>query len=100
MKLIPYKKILAYSKEKIQETLASIRANQAKKSAELEIAKMEEKIATAENDIQQVCAEHPLDFSKLIKGQDELALMERRKKQLQKIIVELFETEETEEEKE
>lgn len=93
MKLTAYKKILKYSKEKIQDALAPIRANQAKKQAELEIAKLEEKIATAESNIQEICSEHPLDFNKLIAAQDEHALMERRKKQLQKIIKELFETE-------
>jgi len=94
MKLPAYKKILQYSKEKVQEALAPIRANQAKKQAELEIAKLDEKVATTESKIHEICAEHPLDFHKLIESQDELALMERRKKQLSKIIEELFDSEE------
>lgn len=93
MKLPRYKDVLKYSKEKIQEALAPIRAQQAKKSAELEIAKLEEKIANAESRIHEICAEHPLDFNKLILAQDEVALVHRRKKQLEKIIVELFEEE-------
>lgn len=94
MKLIPYKQILKFSKEKIQESLAPIRANQTKKQGELEIAKLDEKIATAESDIQEICSEHPLSFDKLIEAQDKHALMVRRKKQLGKIISELFEQEE------
>lgn len=93
MKLTPYKQILKYSKEKIQESLAPIRAKQAKKGAELEIAKLEEKLASSESAIQEICAEHPLNFDRLISAQDEHALMERRKKQLEKIIKELFEEE-------
>ncbi len=97
MKLTPYRKMLKFSKEKIQDALAPIRANQAKKSAELKIAQMDESIANAESNIQEVCSEHPLDFDKIIKAQDELALLERRKKQLEKIIVELFDAPEDEE---
>ena len=93
MKLQSYKKVLKYSKEKIQDAMAPLRANQAKKAGELEIAKLEEKIATAENDIQEICVEHPLNFDKLIRAQDELALVERRKKQLEKILKELFDEE-------
>jgi GTP-binding protein EngB required for normal cell division len=94
MKLTPYKKILKYSKEKIQESLAPMRANQAKIQGHLEIAKLDEEIVTLEAKITEICAEHPLNFSKIIDAQDKLALIERRKKQLQKIITELFETEE------
>ena len=91
MKLLPYKKVLQYSKEKIQDALAPIRASQAKKKAELKICELDESIATEEMKIQEICAEHPLDFDKLMKAQDQLALVERRKKQLAKIIKELFE---------
>ncbi len=90
--------MLKYAKDKKDELLAPIRANQAKKQGELEVAKMDEKIANAESDIQEICSEHPLNFDKLIKAQDELGLLERRKKQLEKIIVELFDTPEEEEE--
>ena len=90
MKLPSYKSVLKLGKEKIQESLAPIRALQAKKQAELEIAKLDEKIATAEAEIHEICSEHPLNFNKLIEAQDELALTERRKEQFKKIIDELF----------
>jgi hypothetical protein len=51
---------------------------------------MDEKIATHEAKIQEICVEKDINFDKLISAQDELALMERRKKQFARIIEELF----------
>lgn len=90
MKLKPYKEILKMAKEAIDDTLAPVRAMKAKKQAELEVAKMDAKIATQEAKIQEICTSKEIDFDKLITAQDELALMERRKKQFGKIIEELF----------
>jgi len=90
MKLRPYKEYLAMAKEAIDETLAPVRARKAKKQAELEIAKLDEGIATKESKIQELCTEKELDFAKIIDEQDKLALQIRRKKQFQKIIDELF----------
>jgi hypothetical protein len=90
MKLSPYKEILKWSKEKIDESLAGVRAHKAKKQAELEIAKLDESIATKEAHIKEVCSDKEIDFGKLIQSLDELALMERKRKQFQKIISELF----------
>lgn len=92
MKLTPYKKILKFSKEKIQESLAPIRALQAKKKAELELLELESSIADNQERIHQICAEHPIDFRKLMNAMDDLAIAERQKKQLEKIIAELFDT--------
>lgn len=90
MKLKPYKEMLKWSKEKVDEALAPIRAIKAKKQAELEIAKLEEKIATLEAKINEVCIEKDIDFNFLIERLDDLALLERKKKQFIKIIDELF----------
>ena len=89
-KLTPYKDILKWSKEKIDEGLAGVRANKAKKQAELEVAKLEEAIATQEAKINEICAEKEIDFNKLISMFNEQALTERKKKQFAKIIDELF----------
>lgn len=94
MKLKPYKDILKMAKEKIDESLAPVRANRAKKQAELEIAKMDEKMASQEAKIFELCASKEIDFDKIIQAQDEYALMERRKKQFGKIIKEMFPEEE------
>lgn len=90
MKLKSYKEYLKMGKEEIEHTLAPMRANKAKKQAELEIAKMEEKIASAEQKINELCTKQELDFNAIISAQDELCLMERRKKQLEKIIEDMF----------
>ena len=90
MKLKPYKEMLKWGKEKVDEALAPVRAHKAKKQAELEIAKMDEKIATKESAIQELCTAKELDFNAIIAAQDELALMERKKKQFVKIIEEMF----------
>jgi len=90
VKLKPYKEILKMAKEMVDEALAPVRAMRAKKQAELEVAKMDEKIATHEAKIQEICVEKDINFDKLISAQDELALMERRKKQFARIIEELF----------
>lgn len=90
MKLRPFKEMLALSKEKIQEALAPVRAMQAQKQAELEIAKMDESIFTQEAAVNNLTAEYPVSFNRLIDALDELALMERRKTQFMKIKSEMF----------
>jgi hypothetical protein len=90
MKLKPYREMLKWGKGKIDESLAPVRANKAKKQAELEVAKMEEKIATQEAKIEELCTQKELDFHAIIEAQDALALMERKRKQFLTIITELF----------
>lgn len=90
MKLTPYKKILAMTKEKINESLAPIRASQAKSQAELAISKLEEEKITIEADIQEFCTKHPIDFEAIINKLDLFGLVERKQKQFTKIISELF----------
>jgi hypothetical protein len=94
MKLTPYKKILAMTKEAIDKTLVPIRARQAKQQGELEMMKIEEKILTLESEIQEIAVKHPLVYDDLLAKLDKVALLERRKKQFQKVIKELFEDEE------
>ena len=90
MKLLSYKEYLAMSKEKINETLAPVRAMKARKQAELKVAEMDEKIASQEARIQEYCTRQDLDFESILNSLDELALMERRKGQLVKIIESMF----------
>lgn len=89
-KLKSYKEILAMAKEKIDETLAPIRAHRAKKQAELEIAKMDEQMASQEARVFELCSAKDINFDQIIRAQDEYALMERRKNQFKKIIDEMF----------
>ena len=88
MKLKPFKELLKMGKEKIEQSLAPVRALQAMRQAEVKIAEMEEKIITQESKV--TASTHPVDFDCMIKALDELALMRRRKKQFEKIKNEMF----------
>lgn len=90
MKLTPYKKLLTMAKEAVDTALAPVRARAAKKQAELETCKLDEKIATLEQKITELCSQKDLNFDSIIDKMDELALAERRKSQFEKITVELF----------
>jgi len=90
IELKPYKDILKMAKEKVDEALAPARATRARKQAELKIAELEEKMASQEATIHELCSEKELDFDLIIEAQDEYALMERRRDQLVQIIAQMF----------
>ena len=90
MKLPAYKDVLKMGEDAIKATLAPVKAKRAKKQAELEMCKLDETIATKEAEINEQCCQEDVDFSELIDMQDSLALAERRKKQYQKILDEMF----------
>lgn len=90
MKLPRYKDILKMGKEKVDETMAPIRAMRARKQAELEMAKLDEQIASKEAAIHEACTQKEVNFEKVIELQNDLALTERKKKQYQKILDEMF----------
>jgi hypothetical protein len=86
----PFKEIIALTKEKFDETMAPVRAKAAKAKANLEEAKLEEKLITLETDIQKLCAEKELNFDKILDKMDEYELAERRKEQVTTLVGELF----------
>lgn len=90
MKLTPYKKLLTMAKEAVDTALAPVRANAAKKQAELEMAKLDERIATLQSELTTVCSQRDVDFNKIIEKLDDIALAERRKAQFEKIVSEMF----------
>lgn len=92
-KVKSYKEVLAMTKEKLDEALAPIRARSAKAKAELEIAKQQEKLVGLETDIHKLCAEKDLDFNKIADKVDAYELTERRLKQIESLVEELFPTE-------
>jgi hypothetical protein len=89
-KLTPYKKLLTMGKEAVDTCLAPVRVKSAKKKAELEIAKLEERIATLDSEVNTLCRERDIDFNRIINKLDDIALAERRKKQFDKIVLEMF----------
>jgi hypothetical protein len=80
------------SKEAVDASLATSRANTAKRQAELEVAKIEEAIAVQEGKINELCSQKSLDYDAILNALDEVALAERRKAQFAKVIGELFPT--------
>ena len=90
MKLTAYEKVLTFAKEKIQEAMAPVRAREMRKKGELEMAKIDGKMIEQEAKIQELAAAYPISYDKMIEAIDELALLERRKKQFERIIDEMF----------
>jgi hypothetical protein len=90
MTLIPLREVLAMTKDKIKESMAPIRCAMAKKQAELEKIKIDEKIMRLQTTIQEKLLQEKIDFNDLIDTLDEIALMERRKEQFDDVITQLF----------
>lgn len=90
MNLMKYKDILAMAKEKVNEAKAPYRAREMSKKAELEVCKLESRIADREQKIHELSSKYPIDFDKLIDALDELDLTKRRKEQFDIIINEMF----------
>ena len=89
-KLTPYKTLLTMGKEAIDNALAPVRSKSAKKKAELEIAKLEERVATLDSELSTICSKQELNFDSIINKLDEIALADRRRKQFNKILDEMF----------
>ena len=90
MKLTAYAKQLSQSKEEKEKALTAPRAAEMKQKALHEVSKLDVQITEKQAAITELTAKYPLDFDALIRAQDDLALAERRKRQLNDIIVELF----------
>lgn len=90
MKLKSWKEYAAMTKEAVNTALAPLRAIRERKKAELAIAQLEEKIATQQAAIEEMCTKENIDFESLIQKQDELALNERKVRQFKEIIEQLF----------
>ena len=90
MKLISYKDALKLGKEKLKEALIPLRVNRAQKQAELEMCKLDEKIAIKEAGLQEECCKEEVNFTSLIEMQDDLGLLERKRGQYQNILDEMF----------
>lgn len=88
--LRPYKELVALTKEKLDEAMAPIRARSAQAKAELELAKIDEKLISLEQELNTECAAKDLNFDRILDKLDEFELQERRKKQITNLISQLF----------
>lgn len=77
-------------KEAVNAALAPVRTRAAKKQGELELCKIEERIATLEGKITEVCAQNPICYDSILDAIDDLDLAERRRVKLEAVLVELF----------
>jgi hypothetical protein len=94
MQLKPFKELIGLTKEKLNEAMAPIRARQVKAKADLEMSKIDTELLNLETVIQEACAEKDIDLPKLMAKLDEVALLERRKKQYGEVLAQLFPEEE------
>jgi len=89
-KVKSFREVLAMTKEKLDEALAPIRVRSAKAKADMVSAKLEEQMLTLEREIHEACASKDLDFDCIIGKIDRYELMERKRKQIDTLIGQLF----------
>lgn len=94
MELKPFKDVIAMSKEKLTEVMAAPRARRLRAQAEAEMSDLDIEILTLEGKIEESFISEDsyknFSFKNLLKQLDELALLERRKKQYGKVLGQLF----------
>jgi len=86
----PYETLISLTKEAIDAAAVPLRARIAKSRADGKMADIEERMLTLESKIGEQCASKEIDFDKIISAIDEYDLLERRHKQISKLIKELF----------
>lgn len=89
-KVKPFAEVLKMSKEALDDALAPIRARSARAKADMVSAKIEEEMVGLERQIHEACAEKELNFDKITGLIDKFELAERKKKQVDNLMVELF----------
>lgn len=90
MELLPLKKILEMSKDKLKETFIPIKCAMAKKQAEIEEIKIDEEIMALKMKTQDLFLQDKICFPDIICNLDEIALLERKKDQYSGLIKQLF----------
>lgn len=86
----PFREVIAYTKEKLDEALAPIRARSAKAKADLASAKLEEQMINLEREIHEACASKEINFDTIVDKIDKYELLERKSKQIAGLIADLF----------
>jgi hypothetical protein len=74
VKLLPFKDLIAMSKEALDSAMAQLDAE----------------ILTIEREVQEMCTEKKIDFPRLLDKLDKGALLERRKAKYQEVLSQLF----------
>lgn len=97
MKLLSFRECLKRGKQAIEEALIPIRVEQAKSKGRMEQLKIDEKLIGLDVKLQELVSEKEIPFDKIIETIDEIELLQRRKKQFDMIIEQLFPNESVEE---
>lgn len=90
MELPCYKESLKMGKKKIGELLIPVKTKRAKKQAELEMCKLEEDLATKQAALHEACTSESVNFPTIIESLDKIALLERKIKQYDAILTQMF----------
>lgn len=90
IELKPFRELIAMSKEKLNEAMAPLRARAVKSQADLEMTKLEGDIIALQAAIQEMCVDKEIDFAALFDKLDDIALLERRLKQYEDVLAQLF----------
>jgi len=85
-----FKELISMSKEKLEETLVPLRVRAAKAKADGIAVDLETKMLDLEAKIHKACAEKELNFLAIADMMDEYELLERRHKQVEGLIFNLF----------
>jgi len=88
-----FKELVSMTKEKLDEAMVPLRVRAAKAKAESEVIKIEERLLKLEQDINLQCANKEIDFNKIGDLMDEYDLAERRLKQINQLVEQLFPSE-------
>lgn len=90
MQIQSFSKIMAMSADKLKEAMAPIYARKMKAKAELEMVKIDSDIIDMESKISESLTNKDVCFPTLMNRLDELALLERRRKQYEDVLEQLF----------
>jgi len=85
-----FKELITMGKEKLEETLIPLRVRTAKAKAEIIKVELEGKLLELEAKIHKACAEKEINFVSVADMMDEYELLERRLKQINGLVFNLF----------
>lgn len=90
MQLTPYSELMKLSPDERNKKNAEVRMNKQKQKGILAVAQLDENIAILEDAVTSLCSKDDLDFDAIVDKMDELALAQRRRKEFEGVINQLF----------
>lgn len=85
-----YSEALVAGEAKLEAALVPHKVKQTQKSAEIEVSKLEESLATHQVTLARAEAAFPFSITAVLNAEDQIALCERKIKQAQAVLVRLF----------